>query len=73
MKGMAMSSQFRPELGAIQAAARVLDSEGRAHGWWEGSIPVYDKLDPIGKDEFQAIVERMLIAAHRALESAEKP
>jgi hypothetical protein len=56
----------RPNDAEIDAAARVLDREGRDHGWWPASIATYDELDPIGKDEFGAIVERMLIAAAQA-------
>jgi len=47
----------------VQAAARVLDREGRFHGWWPKTTAAYDDLDSIGKDEFSAIVERMLMAA----------
>ncbi len=54
---------IRPSLDQIEAAARVLDKLGRVYGWWPESTPVYDQLDPIGKDEIQSIVEGMLIAA----------
>ena len=49
----------------IEAAARVLYTEGRENGWFKGS-PTYDEMannDPIGKSEFDGIVERMLRAA----------
>jgi hypothetical protein len=42
----------------------VLDTDGRFYGWFEGKS--YDEIaatDPIGKSEFDGIVERMLIAA----------
>ena len=55
-----------PTLEEVEAAARVLHDEGFSHGWWGTYRKSYDELaatDPIGKDEFDAIVERMLIAA----------
>ena len=55
----------RSSVDEVQAAARVLDREGRFHGWWPQATAAYDELDPIGKDEFEAIVERMLMAATR--------
>jgi len=58
--------EWRPRVAQVDAAARVLDQEGRSHRWWSSHIAPYDKLDPIGKDEFSAIVERMLIAASKA-------
>lgn len=45
----------------VEAAARVLDKEGRICGWFKG--PAYDDLDPISKNEFEAIVERVIRAA----------
>jgi hypothetical protein len=54
----------RPTLEEIQAAARILDEAGRFYGWWKGKS--YDEIaaiDPIGKSEFDGLVERMLIAA----------
>ena len=59
-----MSSK-RPSLGDVEAGARVLFAEGQLHGWWPSSIPSYDKLDPVGKNEFDAIIERILIAAKK--------
>jgi len=55
----------RPGDDEVEAAARELKSWGELHGWWRGS-PTYDALDPIGKDEFDAIVERVLMAAAAA-------
>jgi 3-dehydro-4-phosphotetronate decarboxylase len=51
-----------PSDAEIEAAARVLDREGRFHHWWPDHLR-YDTLDPIGKEEFDAIVERILMAA----------
>jgi hypothetical protein len=57
----------RPTLREVEAAASVLYAEGRHHHWWPQSLPeTYQQLDPIGRDEFEAIVERMLIAAKAA-------
>jgi len=61
-----MNKVKRPSYQSIQAAARVLDETGRHHHWWPNSIPDYENLDPIGKDEFEAIVEQILIAAQQA-------
>lgn len=59
----AIKGQSRPHLSQIEAVAHILDEEGRFHGWWPKHAATYHNLDPIGKDEFAAIVERMLIAA----------
>lgn len=59
-------SEDRPTVAQVKAAARVLDSFGRYHSWWPKDVADYDDMDPIGKDEFEAIVEKMLIAAARA-------
>ncbi|HEV2674247.1 MAG TPA: hypothetical protein VGV37_06865 [Aliidongia sp.] len=55
----------RSSVDEVQAAARVLDRDGRFHGWWPKTTAAYDDLDPIGKDEFESVVERMLMAAAR--------
>jgi hypothetical protein len=58
-----------PTQEEVEAAARVLHQEGLTHAWWGSYKKSYDELaatDPIGKDEFDAIVERMLLAARRA-------
>ncbi|MEO8373998.1 MAG: hypothetical protein ABI471_02145 [Sphingomonas bacterium] len=55
----------RPSLTEIEAAARELDRWGKIHGWWPQSEN-YDNLDPIGKDEYDAIIERVLMAASAA-------
>ena len=50
----------------VEAAARVLHHEALRHGWWGQYKKSYDELaatDPIGKLEFDGLVERMLIAA----------
>jgi hypothetical protein len=59
----------RPTKEEEEAAARVLHREGLTHSWWGRYKKSYDELaatDPIGKDEFDSIVERMLLAAARA-------
>lgn len=55
-----------PTARAVEAAARVLHHEALRHGWWGQYKKSYDELaatDPIGKLEFDSLVERMLIAA----------
>jgi hypothetical protein len=47
----------------VEAAARELHGWGRLQGWWGSAATEYDDLDPIGKDEFDAIVERVLMSA----------
>ena len=56
----------RPIDQEIEAAARVLDKAGRFYRWWPETTPDYDKLDSIGRNEFEAIVEQMLMAAASA-------
>ena len=56
----------RPTFAEVEAAARELHGWGELHGWWPESVTTYDNLDPIGKDEFDAIVERVLMAASAA-------
>ncbi|MGJ4928251.1 hypothetical protein ACQR1I_16020 [Bradyrhizobium sp. HKCCYLS2038] len=60
---------WRPSLAQVEAAARVLHREGLHHHWWEPYRKTYDEMaatDAIAKEEFDAIVERMLMAAHGA-------
>jgi hypothetical protein len=59
----------RPTDAEIEAAANVLDSVGRQYKWWPATAPSYKTLDPIGRNEFEAIVEQMLMAAARARKS----
>jgi len=64
-----MNEAMRPTVEEVEAAARVLFKAGQFHHWWPGFMKTYDELaatDPIGKDEFDAIVERVLIAASKA-------
>lgn len=56
----------RPNDAEMEAAARELHSRGKVHGWWPESVASYDDLDPISKDEFDAMVERILMAAAAA-------
>lgn len=50
----------------VDAAARILDAQGRRAGWWPTRLPKYDDPDPIGRSEFGALVEAMLRAAAKA-------
>jgi MoaA/NifB/PqqE/SkfB family radical SAM enzyme len=62
---------WRPTLKEIEAAADVLHEAGLHHHWWTPYPKTYDELaatDAIGKDEFEAIVERMLMVANAARE-----
>ena len=55
----------RPSDKEVEAAARELHWSGEQHGWWpDGST--YDRLDPIGREEYDAIVERLLMSAAAA-------
>ena len=56
----------RPSYEEVEAAARELHSWAELHGWWPEGVTHYDTLDPIGKDEFEAIVERVLMSATAA-------
>ena len=59
----------RPTLPEIEAAARVLTDAGLRHHWWDPYQTSYDELaatDAIGKEEFDTIVEAMLMAAAAA-------
>lgn len=63
---------WRPTLAEVEAAARILHRAGLHHHWWKPYRKSYDEMaatDPIAKDEFDAIVEQMLIAAHTAAAS----
>jgi hypothetical protein len=58
-----------PAAKAVEAAARFLHHEALRRGWWGKYTKSYDELgatDPIGKWEFDGLVERMLIAATQA-------
>jgi hypothetical protein len=64
-----MTDPARPTPGEIVAAARVLHEIGLHHHWWSPYTKTYDELtaiDPIGKEEFDAIVEAVLLAAAKA-------
>jgi hypothetical protein len=56
----------RPSPTEVEAAARELHSWGELHGWWPEAVTAFDALDPIGREEFEAIVERVLMAAAAA-------
>ena len=51
----------------IEAAARVLHKAG-IHHWWKPYNKSYDECvtDAIAKEEFNALVEQMLIVAREA-------
>lgn len=53
----------RPSDEEVAAAAGELHAWGERNGWWPPSVTTYDAMDPIGKDEFDAIVERVLMSA----------
>ena len=61
-----ISNDDCPSVVEIEAAARELHSWGHLHGWWPESVTTYDALGPIGKEEFDAIVERVLTSAAAA-------
>jgi hypothetical protein len=50
----------------VTAAARVIYAAGQHHGWWPTFKKSYDELDPIGRSEFDGIVEQALAAADAA-------
>ena len=56
---------MRPSDEEVVAAARTFFKAGSHHEWWPRHL-TYDALDPIGLDEFNAIVERALLAAAAA-------
>jgi hypothetical protein len=56
----------RPSDPEVEAAARELHAWGEIHHWWPESVTSFDTLDPIGKEEFEAIVEKILMAAAAA-------
>jgi hypothetical protein len=64
-----MTDPTRPAPAEIEAAARVLHEVGLHQHWWSPYKKTHDELaatDPIGKQEFDAIVEAMLLAAAKA-------
>jgi aromatic ring-cleaving dioxygenase len=50
----------------VAAAAAALFKEGRRHHWWRLPQERYEDLDPIGREEFEALVWRVLKAAEAA-------
>jgi hypothetical protein len=64
-----MTEPALPTTNEVEAAARILDREGRFHNWWPLHLKPYDELstvDPIAKEEFDGIVYRILLAASQA-------
>jgi hypothetical protein len=64
-----MTEPTDPTTREVEAAARVLFEAGRRHHWWPEFTKTYDEMsatDPISKDEFDGIVERVLVAASKA-------
>ena len=54
----------RPTEAQVLAAARCLYQQGLEHGWWPENCPQrFEDLDEIGREEFEAIAERTLVAA----------
>jgi hypothetical protein len=53
----------------VTAAARVIYAAGQHSGWRTSKQP-YDELDPIGRSEFDGIIEQALKAADAARVSA---
>jgi hypothetical protein len=56
----------RPSAAEVEAAGRELYSWGELHGWWPKTSVDFDTLNPIGREEFEAIVERVLMSAAAA-------
>jgi hypothetical protein len=46
---------------AIEAAAKIVFAEGVEHGWWK-EPKTYEALDPIGKEEFDAVISQAIEA-----------
>jgi hypothetical protein len=64
-----MTEPVRPTIHEVEAAARALFKAGQFHHWWPEFADSYDELaanDPIGRSEFDGIVEQVLIAASEA-------
>jgi hypothetical protein len=53
------------EVDRVTAAAKVIHEAGRHHRWWRGDKR-YEDLDPIGRSEFDGIVQQALRAAELA-------
>jgi hypothetical protein len=67
--GRSMTEPRRPTPAEVEAAARVLHEIGLRHRWWSPCEKTYDELsatDLIGKEEFDAIAEAVLLAAAKA-------
>jgi hypothetical protein len=59
----------------LEKGAKELFESGRRHGWWAVACPSvssYDELDPVGREEFNDIVERIIVAAHQPAAGAER-
>jgi hypothetical protein len=61
---------LRPTSKAIEAAAHVLHEVGLRHQWWEPYRKTYDEIAATDGEDFDAIVEWMLLAAHAARDQA---
>ena len=59
---------FCPTDEEVEAAGRVLHAIGLHHHWWGPYRKSYDEaaMDAIGNEEFDAVVEKMLMAAAAA-------
>lgn len=56
----------RPSNQEVEAAGRELKWWGHEHGWWPEGSGGFDTMDPIAREEFEAIVERILMSAAAA-------
>lgn len=59
--------RYVPTDAEVRAAATVLYGYGRRHGWFPNGLPEnYGEMDPIGVQEFEALVDQVLVAANEA-------
>jgi hypothetical protein len=59
-----MAPNLIPSNAEVEAAAHTLYGFGVHYNWFPKGLPGrYDEMDPIAKEEFEAIVERVLISA----------
>lgn len=65
--------RFHPSQSEIEAAAHELFRAGKHCGWFKGHQSQYDEQDPIGKEEFEEIVAKILTAAAYARSTTRVP
>ena len=56
----------RPSDEEVFAAGSTLFAFGLLYGWWPENCKSYEGLDPIGRSEFDGIIECILMAASAA-------